>query len=77
MTGISAGGAIAARLDASLRRAAAHIENAETLAATLPVQWELIAGEMRSALDQLGIMTGRIDPDEVLGLIFKTFCIGK
>ena len=77
MTGISAGGANAARLDASLRRAAAHIECAETLAATMPVQWELIAGEMRSALDQLGIMTGRIDPDEVLGLIFKTFCIGK
>ncbi|MCB9837037.1 MAG: 50S ribosome-binding GTPase [Phycisphaera sp.] len=77
LTGAAAGGAIAARLDASLRRAGAHIESAELLASSGSVQWELIAGEMRLALDQLGVITGRIDPDEVLGLIFKTFCIGK
>lgn len=77
LTGAAAGGAIAARLDASLRRAAAHIEAAESLASASRVQWELIAGEMRLALDQLGVITGRVDPDEVLGLIFKTFCIGK
>lgn len=77
LTGAAAGGAIAARLDASLRAAAAHLESARSLASSGRVQWELIAGEMRRALDQLGVITGRVDPDEVLGLIFKTFCIGK
>lgn len=77
MTGIGAGGAIAARMDTALRHTCGHLDKANSLAANEPPQWELIAGELRLALDQLGLVTGRIDPDEVLGLIFKTFCIGK
>jgi len=38
---------------------------------------ELLAAEMRRALDLLGQITGTISPDEVLGRIFSTFCIGK
>ena len=38
---------------------------------------ELIASELREALDQLGGITGRVDPDTVLGLIFSRFCVGK
>ena len=77
LTGASAGGAIAARLDASLRKSSAHLASAESLASAGSVPWELVAGEMRLALDQLGVIVGRVDPDEVLGLIFRTFCIGK
>jgi tRNA modification GTPase len=38
---------------------------------------ELLAAEMRIALDLLGQITGTISPDEVLGRIFSQFCIGK
>lgn len=38
---------------------------------------ELIAGDLRAALDILGEITGHISPDEVIGRIFATFCVGK
>ncbi|MBC7772596.1 MAG: 50S ribosome-binding GTPase [Pyrinomonadaceae bacterium] len=38
---------------------------------------ELIAGSLREALDELGSLVGRISPDDVIGRIFATFCIGK
>ncbi len=38
---------------------------------------ELIAEELRHAADELGRLTGRVDPEELLGLIFGRFCIGK
>ncbi len=38
---------------------------------------ELIALSLRLALDDLGRITGAISPDEILGRIFSTFCIGK
>ncbi|MGN6367216.1 MAG: tRNA modification GTPase [Phycisphaerae bacterium] len=38
---------------------------------------ELLAAELRRALDLLGQITGAISPDEVLGRIFSQFCIGK
>lgn len=38
---------------------------------------EVIALELREALDALGQVLGRITPDEVLGRIFSGFCIGK
>lgn len=38
---------------------------------------ELIADPMRGALDALGTITGQISPDDVLGRIFSSFCIGK
>jgi tRNA modification GTPase len=38
---------------------------------------ELIALELREALDQLGEILGSITPDDVLGRIFSKFCIGK
>ena len=31
----------------------------------------------REALDSLGTILGSISPDDLLGLIFSTFCIGK
>lgn len=38
---------------------------------------EFIAEELRGALGALGDILGRIDHEEILGEIFKTFCIGK
>ncbi|MCC7205054.1 MAG: 50S ribosome-binding GTPase [Phycisphaeraceae bacterium] len=40
-------------------------------------QPELIAQAMRQALDALAALGGRMSPDDVLGRIFATFCIGK
>ncbi len=36
-----------------------------------------VASDLRSALDSLGSITGRLSPDEVMGLIFARFCVGK
>jgi tRNA modification GTPase len=38
---------------------------------------ELIALELREALDALGRILGSVTPDDVLGRIFSSFCIGK
>lgn len=38
---------------------------------------ELCAEALRIAHDTLGELTGRISPDELLGHIFSSFCIGK
>ncbi len=38
---------------------------------------ELIAQELRFAINALGKITGRIDVEDLLDVIFKDFCIGK
>ena len=38
---------------------------------------ELAAEELRLAHDALGEITGKVSPDDMLGRIFSTFCIGK
>jgi len=38
---------------------------------------ELVAEHLRAALTNLGRLTGRVDVEEVLDVIFKDFCIGK
>lgn len=38
---------------------------------------EVIASLLRRALDELGQIVGAISPDDVIGRIFATFCIGK
>ena len=38
---------------------------------------ELVAEELRLALNELGTITGQILPDDLLGIIFSKFCIGK
>ena len=38
---------------------------------------ELIAAELRLALDALGQLGGDVSPDDILGRIFSSFCIGK
>lgn len=38
---------------------------------------ELAAESLRAALDSLGELTGRLSPDDIIGRIFATFCVGK
>jgi tRNA modification GTPase len=38
---------------------------------------ELVAEEMRRAADALGRITGRVDVEDLLDVIFREFCIGK
>ena len=38
---------------------------------------ELAAEELRHAVRALGRITGRVDVEDILDLIFKEFCIGK
>lgn len=59
-------------LDA-IRRAATHLETA--LAAYRQI--EIMAEELRLAQNVLGEITGEFTPDDLLGVIFSRFCIGK
>ena len=38
---------------------------------------DLLAQDIREALHYLGEITGEVTTDEILGNIFKNFCIGK
>ena len=38
---------------------------------------ELIAEQLRLAATELGRLTGRVDVEDVLDVIFRDFCIGK
>lgn len=40
-------------------------------------QPELLAADMRSALDELAAFVGNMTPDDVLARVFAKFCIGK
>lgn len=60
----------------TLRQAARHFTRGrEALAAT--GAGELLAEELRLAQAALAEITGEFTPDELLGRIFSTFCIGK
>jgi tRNA modification GTPase len=38
---------------------------------------DLLAEELRGAAYDLGRLTGRVDVEDVLDVIFRDFCIGK
>jgi tRNA modification GTPase len=38
---------------------------------------DIIAEELRQAAQALGRLTGRIDVEDVLDVLFRDFCIGK
>lgn len=72
----------AARHREALSDAAARIGEARSLLAGAslgegPAEPELVAACLRGALEALEAIAGRFEPDEVLGRIFASFCIGK
>jgi tRNA modification GTPase len=68
--------ATAERCRESVCRAQAALERAVEIAATSDAH-ELLAAEIRIALDELGKVVGVVYTDDLLDRIFSTFCIGK
>lgn len=74
--------ALQPRHEAAMRAALANFDEALKLlqpardTRALPDP-ELLASSMRSALDDLSSLAGDITPDDILGRIFATFCVGK
>jgi tRNA modification GTPase len=66
----------AVRCRESLRLALESLGRARRLAAERSGD-ELVAVELRSALEELGKTVGAVYTDEVLDRIFGRFCIGK
>ncbi len=74
--------ALQPRHEAALQATRTHLREAASLLvpqveATSLEGVELIAQALRSALDHLGSLGGQMTPDDVLGRVFATFCIGK
>ena len=74
--------ALQPRHETSLRSAAAQITHArEHLAGQLNCRGlddvELIADHLRQALNDLAGLGGQLTPDDVIGKVFATFCVGK
>jgi tRNA modification GTPase len=70
--------------DASLAINARHVQLITDARASLTTAMqaadsglEMIALELREALNSVGGILGQISPDDVLGRVFSTFCIGK
>ncbi len=61
------------------QRHRAHLEEcrASLKMALSQVQPELMAQDLRFAVNALGRITGRVDVEDLLDVIFKDFCIGK
>ena len=74
--------ALRPRHEAALQSARRNLQDAIDLVEpvggtrTLP-QSELVAASLRLALDDLAALAGDISPDDVLGRVFSTFCVGK
>jgi tRNA modification GTPase len=74
--------ALRPRHEAALRSAADHLVAAIDLLRHSQgdrslARPELVAASMRAALDNLAELAGDITPDDVLGRVFATFCVGK
>jgi len=68
--------ATAARCRDSLRRAAEAMQRAREIVASAEGE-ELVAAELRLALDELGKVVGVVYTEDVLDRIFSRFCVGK
>ena len=61
----------------ALRRTGVHLQAAEAHLATPMPALDLLAEELRLAQGSLGEITGEFTSDDLLGVIFSRFCIGK
>ena len=62
---------------AAMRDAALHLDAAARHLEASPPPLELFAEELRIAQQSLAAITGEISADDLLGVIFGRFCIGK
>ncbi|MFT3683925.1 MAG: hypothetical protein QM783_03180 [Phycisphaerales bacterium] len=65
-------GVVVARHARALRSAARALASVEAEGRA-----EVAAHHLRTALDALGGVSGAVTPDDVIGLVFARFCIGK
>ena len=65
-----------ARCGGSLKRAAAALRSAASMIADQGGD-ELVAFDLRLAVEELGSVIGAVVTDDILDLIFRRFCIGK
>ncbi|MRD46892.1 tRNA uridine-5-carboxymethylaminomethyl(34) synthesis GTPase MnmE [Caenimonas koreensis DSM 17982] len=61
----------------ALRRVEGHLREAASLLALQANALDLLAEELRLAQNALNEITGEFTPDDLLGVIFSRFCIGK
>ena len=61
----------------ALRRVDAHLMEAAALLAQQAQALDLLAEELRLAQNALSEITGEFSADDLLGVIFSRFCIGK
>jgi tRNA modification GTPase len=61
----------------ALRAAQGHLQTAAELAAQRDSALDLFAEELRLAQERLNSITGTFTSDDLLGVIFSRFCIGK
>ena len=61
----------------ALRMADEHLQNAYAHALVEDKKLDLFAEELRLAQEQLNSITGEFGADDLLGVIFSSFCIGK
>jgi tRNA modification GTPase len=64
--------ALTVRHEQSIESAVAALKRGGACTAT-----ELAAAELRTALDFLGQVLGEVTPNDILGRVFSSFCIGK
>ncbi len=74
--------ALRPRHTAALRSAAAHLGAAASLLADQADHRaiegvELVADHLRRGLDELAGLGGTLTPDDIIGRVFATFCVGK
>ena len=61
----------------ALGRVGAHLQSAHALLAAQASALDLMAEELRLGQNALGEITGEFTADDLLGVIFSKFCIGK
>ena len=61
----------------ALRRVDQHLDQATRLLAQQAQALDLLAEELRLAQNALNEITGEFSSDDLLGVIFSSFCIGK
>ena len=61
----------------ALQATSGHLGHAHALLQTADPALDLLAEELRLAQHHLGAITGEFTSDDLLGVIFSSFCIGK